>query len=251
MYFKDFPNFLYDFDITTRSSNGATATAIASLNGDIVSNVAVTNGGSGYQSASITFSAPEVSPGVIATAKAVITDGVITSITIVNSGQGYLQPPTVSITPPGTVKRSTKYILMTDITRNIRFRRDVLANVTIYDEYDIVEGETPEIVAEKVYGNAEYHWIVMLTNDIYDYKSDWPLEYGVLQDYVVHKYGDQADADHHWIDSRGNWVDSDSPGATSVSNRQYEESVNESKRRIKLVSPNLISTILNDYKDLV
>ena len=33
---------------------------------------------------------------------------------------------------------------------------------------DPVDGETPEIVAEKVYGNAEYHWIIMLANDIYD-----------------------------------------------------------------------------------
>jgi hypothetical protein len=91
----------------------------------------------------------------------------------------------------------------------------------------------------------------MLTNDIYDYKSEWPLEYNRLQEYIEYKYGEDADADHHYIDSKGNTVDSDTAGATSVSNRQYEEMLNESKRRIKLISPNIINTILKDFKDLI
>ena len=65
----------------------------------------------------------------------------------------------------------TSVIQVKDITRNIRFRRDVLANITIYDEYDVLDGETPEIIAEKVYGNPQYHWIVMLINDVYDYRD--------------------------------------------------------------------------------
>ena len=46
--------------------------------------------------------------------------------------------------------KDTKVSVVQDITRNIRFRRDVLANVSLYDEYDIIDGETPEIIAEKV-----------------------------------------------------------------------------------------------------
>jgi len=251
MYFKDFPQFLYDYKITTRSNNGVTATATCNLNGDIVNNVQIINGGSGYSSASITFSAPQITPGVTATARAVITDGVITAIVIINSGQGYTSPPEVSITPPGVIKTQTKYFLVSDITRNIRFRRDILANITVYDEYDIVEGDTPEIVAEKVYGNPEYHWVIMLANDIYDYTSDWPLEYNRLLEYIDYKYGDDADSVHHYVDASGYTVDSDYPGATSISNRQYEETANENKRRIKLISPLVINTVLNDFKDLI
>jgi hypothetical protein len=55
---------------------------------------------------------------------------------------------------------ATKTSVVKDITRNIRFRKEILANITLYDEYDIVDGETPEIIAEKIYGNPEYHWII-------------------------------------------------------------------------------------------
>lgn len=78
--------------------------------------------------------------------------------------------------------------LITDVTRNIRFRRDVLANVTVFDEYDIVDGETPEIIAEKLYGNPEYHWIIMLANERFDYRSDFPVDQNVLNEVIVSKY---------------------------------------------------------------
>jgi len=79
-------------------------------------------------------------------------------------------------------------ILMKDITKNIRFRRDVFANITVFDEYDIQGDETPEHIAEKIYGNAQYHWVVMLANERYDYKSDFPLSQYSLEKYISDNY---------------------------------------------------------------
>ena len=140
---------------------------------------------------------------------------------------------------------------MTDITRNIRFRRDVLANITVYDYYDIVEGETPEIVDEKIYGNAKYHWIVMLANERYDYIGDWPLTQANLDQYVIDKYGSSANSVHHYENSNGVVVSYDYPSAVPITNANYEAEVNESKRRIKIISKDLISSILKNYKDLI
>jgi hypothetical protein len=249
MYFKDFPTTLYDFDINAKKAEGTQATAIANLTAGGVGSVTITNPGSGYTSASVTFSEPE-NVGVTASAKAVVTNGVITNIIMLTNGVGYDLTPTVIITPPyGIIKKETKAFLMTDITRNIRFRRDILSQITVYDEYDIIDGETPEIIAEKVYGNAQYHWIVMLTNDIYDYKAEFPLTQLALDKFVQDKYGVDADAVHHYEDASGYIVNSDTAGAVSVSNRQYEELVNESKRRIKLISKDLIATVLKNFKD--
>ena len=144
-----------------------------------------------------------------------------------------------------------KAFVVTDITRNIRFRRDVLANVTVYDEYDIIDGETPEIIAEKMYGNAEYHWVIMLTNNRFDYINDFPMRIPVLEKYITQKYGDSADEIKHYVDANGFIVNSTKPGAVSVSNRQYEEQLNESKRRIKIISSKLLDTILKNYKDII
>lgn len=149
------------------------------------------------------------------------------------------------------IKGERRSFVVTDITRNIRFRRDVLANVTVYDEYDVVDGETPEIIAEKIYGDAQLHWVVMLANERFDYRSDWVMDYPRLSAYIQDKYGNQADAIHHYEDAKGNIVHSTAPGAVSVSNRQYEEDVNEKKRRIKLISPLLLNTILTNYDELL
>ena len=248
MYFKDFPTILYDFDINTKNNQGVQATAYANLSSDGVGSVTILNGGSGYNTASVTFSEPE-NTGVTATAYAVINNGTITNIIMKNAGGGYLKAPTVVITPPyGNLRGQSKAFALTDISRNIRFRKELLANITSYDAYDIVDGETPEIIAEKIYGNPQYHWIVMLANDIYDYRA-LPLTQLQLERYVSDKYGDQADAIHHYENADGFVVSSDQVGAVSVSNRMYEETVNESKRRIKIISKDLIGTILKNFKD--
>lgn len=70
---------------------------------------------------------------------------------------------------------SVRTEVLKDITRNIRVKKDILSNISVYDSYDLADGDTPEIIAEKYYGNPEYHWIVMLTNEQFDWLSDFPM----------------------------------------------------------------------------
>lgn len=145
-----------------------------------------------------------------------------------------------------------KFVLIKDITQNVRIRKEILANITLYDEYDIRDGETPEIIAEKVYGSPLYHWVVMLCNERYDYINDFPLPTYELEQHVIQKYGAGNEYDvHHYIDSNGNIVDSTNPQATPVSNYQFEDNENEKKRRIKLISRDLLNIILRNFKDSI
>lgn len=138
--------------------------------------------------------------------------------------------------------------VLKDITTNVRIIKQELQNISVYDEYDIVDDETPEIISTKVYGTPKYHWVLMIMNDIYDYRKDLPLNYNTLSQYVTDKYGSgNAYAVHHWINSDEMIVNSTYPGATSVSNFQYEESVNESKRRIRLLSKPVLDTVVRQY----
>jgi hypothetical protein len=149
------------------------------------------------------------------------------------------------------IKGKRQLHIITDITRNVRFRKEILANITLYDEYDIKDGETPEIIAEKIYGNAKYHWIIMLANERYNYLDDFPLSSRNLELYITQKYGAGNEYDtHHYVDLNGYIVDETNPQATSVSNYMYEDQVNESKRRIKIVSPSLISVVLKNMNEL-
>jgi len=148
------------------------------------------------------------------------------------------------------IKGKTEYKLVKDISQNVRLRKEILSNVTLYDEYDIRDGETPEIISEKVYGTPLYHWVIMLCNDKYNYVDDFPLPNYQLEKHITDKYGVGHEYDiHHYINAKGFIVDSSQ--GTSVSNYDYEVSVNESKRRIKLISPTLLNTILKNFKDLI
>lgn len=142
-------------------------------------------------------------------------------------------------------------VVVSDIVKNVRVRKAILENITLYDEYDIRDGETPEIIAEKIYGNPHYHWIIMLVNQRFNYIDDFPLEQRTLLKHVQQKYGEGNEYDtHHYVDERGNIVDEFHPQKYAVSNYEYEDQVNESKRRIKIVSLDVINTILKNFNEL-
>ena len=93
------------------------------------------------------------------------------------------------------------YKIVTDITRNVRVRKQILENITLYDYYDIGEGETPEIISEKIYGTPYYHWVIMLVNQRYDYVNDFPLTQRELDAYIDEKYGEKKyHVNHYKVD---------------------------------------------------
>lgn len=134
--------------------------------------------------------------------------------------------------------------------RNILLRNkindDVKNNFAIYDEYDVLDGETPEIVAHKFYGNAQLHWLVLHMNDILDPRFDWPMNTLNLYNYSVAKYAN-VNAAHHFINANGDIVNSTAAGATPVSNYQYEQSINESKRRIKVLKQPYVDIVMREF----
>ena len=152
---------------------------------------------------------------------------------------------------PFKVKGKTEFKLVKDVTQNVRVRTEILANVTLYDEYDIRDGETPELIAERVYGSSQYNWVVMLCNEKYNYVDDFPLSIYNLEKHIDSKYGANKYATHHYVNANGYIVDGSQAGAQSISNYDYEFSLNETKRRIKLISPSLLNTILKNFKDLI
>ena len=140
---------------------------------------------------------------------------------------------------------------VTDITQNIRVVSSILDSITLYDEYDIMDGETPEIISNKIYGSPLYHWTIMIANRRFNYLEDWPMPTDQLETYIKDKYGDQMYATRYYVNSNGHIVNSTEPMATPVSNYDHEQQLNEGKRRIKIVSPNLLNRILIQFNDLI
>jgi len=154
------------------------------------------------------------------------------------------------------INGKSKSIAIVDITKNTRVLKEVLSNITLYDEYDVKDGETPEIIAEKIYGNALYHWIILLVNERYDGILDFPQPDRVIEKLISEKYGiGNEHKPHHYVkdvnnDDKFYVVSPDTPGATVVTNHDYEFNLNEEKRRIKLISPSLVQQVINEYNSL-
>lgn len=145
---------------------------------------------------------------------------------------------------------------VTDVTMNVRPIRNILENVVYYEDYDMDDGETPEIIAERIYGDPNLHWVLMLVNERYNYLEDWPIPEYKFEEYVARKYGaENFDAVHklygrdHYVDFNGRVVDSDEPLALPVSNIDYERAINQKKRRIRVVHPSMISKFVADLQE--
>lgn len=88
---------------------------------------------------------------------------------------------------------------------NIFFRfgiiRNILHNTGAYYYYDVEDGETPEILAEKVYRDSGAGWMIVYANEIFDPQFDWPLDARSFNNYIIGKYGSIENAKtqvHHY-----------------------------------------------------
>lgn len=146
--------------------------------------------------------------------------------------------------------------VMRDITANVRPLTKILENAVYYNTYDIKSDETPEIIAERLYGNPLFHWILMLVNEKYDYLEDWPMPEWKLEEYITKKYGAGNENNihvlfgrPHYITPTGRICESNYDLATPVTNDTYERELNDAKRHIRVVQPALISVFVKDLQE--
>lgn len=177
---------------------------------------------------------------------------------------------------------------------NVMFRFIISEKIrnNLFAYYDIIipESETITTIADKYYGNPEYHWIIAMTNNIVDPLFDWPMDYRVFQTYIKSKYGSIATAKttvRHYvrtitrkntnktvIDQMNYEIGYDEYQATpaytlntfnlqngetvteevttsTVSYFDYETELNDKKKNIKLIKKEYLSTIEDEFTRLV
>ena len=171
---------------------------------------------------------------------------------------------------------NTNNVFIKDFFKSMRLRSDVFRSDTMYVEYVIKNGETPDMVSKRFYDNNEYYWAILQVNNITDYYNQWPLTSFELEQYIVKKYGvEGAGEAHHYItqevkDNEGRIIQHaglkvtknyvfryvDSTDATveltsfpsPVTNRQYELKLNDEKSAIQVLDPKYILDYVREYK---
>lgn len=174
--------------------------------------------------------------------------------------------------------------LVPDIFRRVKINDELKENNAFYDLYDIQEGETPEIVASKFYGDPGLHWIILSYNDIIDPRFEWPLTEYELVRYIEGKYGPGSLNDINRVENLQGFAIASTfvllnlaPGITGrlvlggpndpvqlpanhappavnsvyITNYQRETFLNEQKRKIKILKPEVVSSIVDTFETLI
>jgi len=130
----------------------------------------------------------------------------------------------------------------------------------LFDTYDIKEGDSPESIAYKMYNDSNLHWIILLLNDITDRFHQWPKTTPQFNAFISEKY-DNPNAVHHYeiTATSGDTTkkidigidNTDYPTASIVTNFEYEESVEDNNRKIRLIDPAHIQQFVKEFRELM
>ena len=173
---------------------------------------------------------------------------------------------------------SLDYIKVKNLFRRVKVRDDLKKYFTVFDRITIKDGARPDQVADKVYGNAELDWVVLITAGIINVNNEWPLSSYELYNYSLEKYGALLNATKHYetievrdqknrlILPKGKIVDSDfsipNPNnpltdltgnaiRIGVSYYEYETRLNENKRELDLLKPRYLDQFLKDMRKIM
>ena len=139
--------------------------------------------------------------------------------------------------------------LLKDITTNVKLQVELVNKVAFFEYYDVLDGETPEIVAHKYYGNPNWHYLILLANEIWDWREFFPKDRLVFENYVKDSYVN-PNGIHHYENLQGEiipWHDGEE--IIPITNYQYEYALNESKRRIKVINKSIANAVVKAIED--
>jgi len=178
-------------------------------------------------------------------------------------------------------------VVLTNLLARSSIIQNLLTNSLVFYKYDIQDGDTPEIVAYKYYGDAYRYWIVLFSNEMLDPQWDWPLNSRDFQNYIASKYTTfnpystiqgytqtTTQFDYNTQTTTVNTVNisqnafntftptnvtvtlptgkvSISKTVSSISYYQYELNLNESKRNISLLNNQYVNQIESEFKKLM
>ena len=173
------------------------------------------------------------------------------------------------------------YITVKNLFKKNEIRPDIFNDATVFTEYQIKGDDRPDNVAFEVYEDSTLDWIVLLSNNIINIQTEWPLLQNDLDRFLLDKYGtyEKLNAVHHYetkeikdsnnvvIVPQGLQVASDysitywdstvrgyiaeSDIAEPVTNYEYEMDIENRKRNIRLLKMNYMTIVREDMESLM
>ena len=183
-----------------------------------------------------------------------------------------------------TKQSNTDYVETKNLFRRVKIREDLFSNFVVFDQYKIVGDERPDNVAEKVYGDDNLDWVILMSNNIIDVKNEWPMTQSDLNTYTNEKYTQKEltyihhyetiefrDRNNQLLVPAGKIVDESftieyylgesglrnngqlktaSP-IRSVNNYENEVEINDKKRTINVIKEDVLGLFLKDFNKIM
>ena len=172
------------------------------------------------------------------------------------------------------------YIPVKNLFKKGALREDIFQDLAVFSKYKIINADRPDNVAFDFYGDSSLDWLVLACNNIVNIKTEWPMQQLEYDKYLLDKYGsyENVNAVHHYetteqrdkndvimvkkglkvasdysityFDGRDGGMVTKYPVKT-VTNYDYEESLQEKRRNIFLLKPRYLNIVLDDLELLM
>ena len=152
------------------------------------------------------------------------------------------------------------YKLVTNLLKRVALRTKVRTNAALFDTYNVKEGQTPEEIADKLYGDPNLHWIVLYVNNVTDRYHQWPLTTPQFLAFLNDKYSNPDGLHHYEItQTSGDTTvtidigtdNTEHSGATLITNREFEEKRQDTLRAIRLLDPAYVDQFVEEFENLM
>ena len=172
------------------------------------------------------------------------------------------------------------YITVKNLFKRGKLREDIFQDLTLFTKYQIRGNDRPDNVAFDFYGDSKLDWVVLLSNNILNIQTEWPLLTNEFDRYLVDKYGVAGMSEiHHYettevknisgavivkagltcesdysvtfYDPRSGGYTTKSNIAVPVTNYEYESKIEDAKRNIFLLKARYINIVKDDIDDIM
>ena len=173
------------------------------------------------------------------------------------------------------------YQVVKNLFKRVKIRQDILENLAYFTQYKITGDDRPDNVAFEIYGDESFDWLVLLSNNIMNIQTEWPLSQAAFNEFLIKKYGsiEKTNNIHHYetrelkndsgeivvrkglivpknykveyFDIRRNQNVVRTNEVDSVTNYVYEVRKEEKKRNIYLLKADYVELVLDDVQRLM
>ena len=174
------------------------------------------------------------------------------------------------------------YSIVKNFFKRVKLRDDIFQDLTFFTKFTVAGDDRPDNVANTVYDDPSLDWVILLSNNIVNVQSEWPLGQAAFNTYITEKYGDETtlySGIHHYesrevqandgtiiipsgqrvsIGQSVSFFDEDSSQqivrtdvAMPITNYAFEEKLNDEKRNIFVLKPIYLNIIFDDIDQLM